>query len=162
MSFDEGSYPDVIHIGHKLCPSVFKESATCGSVQYYCLSATWAWLQLRDCLTTLMHSLRIDQIILLVIPTCLRISLCSVERNYARSVSTKEACGTNEYFENCTFECPPEKTCANRLLHVFCADVEMPCIPQCICKAGYYRKVAGGECIPEAECGPAFLEPLFG
>ncbi|KAF9798618.1 hypothetical protein SFRURICE_008351, partial [Spodoptera frugiperda] len=69
--------------------------------------------------------------------------------------SHRPACGKNEYFDKCTFECPPEKTCANRLLHVYCADVEMPCIPKCVCKPGYYRKVAGGECIPEAECGPA-------
>ncbi|KAF9405824.1 hypothetical protein HW555_013583 [Spodoptera exigua] len=68
--------------------------------------------------------------------------------------SNPTACGKNEYFEKCTYECPPEKTCETRLIDVYCPDVEMPCIPACVCKASYSRKGPGGECIPEEECVP--------
>ncbi|CAH1644140.1 unnamed protein product [Spodoptera littoralis] len=65
------------------------------------------------------------------------------------------ACGPNEYFEQCTHDCPPEKTCETRKFNINCPAVVTPCIARCICKAGYYRKSPGGECISEEECGPA-------
>ncbi|CAH1644142.1 unnamed protein product [Spodoptera littoralis] len=66
-------------------------------------------------------------------------------------------CGENEYF-GCIYACPPEKTCETRLINPACPAVVMPCIPKCICKAGYYRDGPDGECISEEECGPACRE----
>ncbi|CAH1644143.1 unnamed protein product [Spodoptera littoralis] len=64
-------------------------------------------------------------------------------------------CGPNEIFNECVPECPPEKTCDTRKVGVACLAISIPCSSKCVCKEGYYRKTAGGECISDEECGPA-------
>ncbi|CAH0699756.1 unnamed protein product [Spodoptera exigua] len=94
---------------------------------------------------------------------CAVLSVCCVSLAMAQlgliddfdPYSNHEACGPNEYFEYCTHDCPPEKTCETRKIGISCLDVITPCIPKCICKEGFYRKSPGGECISEEECGPA-------
>ncbi|XP_026328881.1 inducible metalloproteinase inhibitor protein-like [Hyposmocoma kahamanoa] len=51
----------------------------------------------------------------------------------------------------CVHDCPPERTCRNRLIQFQCANPEGPCKTKCVCKPGLYRN-SNGECITEQRC----------
>ncbi|GBP01525.1 hypothetical protein EVAR_69104_1 [Eumeta japonica] len=53
----------------------------------------------------------------------------------------------------CVFDCPPEPSCKNRRIDVFCLQTEdMKCRDRCVCKDNYYRNDIG-ECVTEEQCG---------
>uniref|UniRef100_A0A2A4JHY5 TIL domain-containing protein n=1 Tax=Heliothis virescens TaxID=7102 RepID=A0A2A4JHY5_HELVI len=59
-------------------------------------------------------------------------------------------CDENEEMQ-CVHSCPPQKTCRDRDIPVYCTRVFGPCTSRCVCKPGYIRN-ENNDCISEDQC----------